>query len=280
MWQDRRSLRASDPSPDGLARLGDELGVDVVGVERMGGGVATSTHALRLADASELILKRYATDDDTAPLEWARLQAVTGAPIATPAPVALDDAGRWFGVRSLVMTRLPGRVRYPVDPAVLGTALAAIHATVVPDPPPQVLVWPPYWDVVPAQERVLCHGDFHPGNVLVGDDGAVTGVVDWSGARLAARGMDVGIARCDVGLEPGGDAPDVLLDAYEDAAGVRIEHLALWDAQAVGRASKWCHEWLDSWHEVDVPMTLELARERIAAFDRRWVSHPVRKMTS
>lgn len=36
----------------------------------------------------------------------------------------------------------------------------------------------------------VCHGDFHPGNVMV-DSGKVTGVLDWSGARLADPEHDV-----------------------------------------------------------------------------------------
>ena len=283
VWDDRRALRATAPDDDGLARLGVDLGSPVVEVERLGGGIATSTHALRLADGSEVVLKRFATDDETAPLEWERLHVAMAVPLATPAPIALDDGGRWFGRPALVAARLPGVVRYPVDPAALGRALAAIHSTALPEPVPEVVHRAPYWDVVPTQEPwVLCHGDFHPGNVLVadGDPSTVLGVVDWSGCRLAARGMDVGIARCDVAIEPGGDAPDVLLAAYEEAAGVRVEHLGLWDLQAVGRAERWCHEWIDSWLEIDVPMTEAVVRARVRAFAARWLSHPLRMMAT
>jgi aminoglycoside phosphotransferase (APT) family kinase protein len=41
---------------------------------------------------------------------------------------------------------------------------------------------------------VICHGDFHPFNVLV-SDGTITGVIDWSGVTLAERAFDVGITR-------------------------------------------------------------------------------------
>jgi aminoglycoside phosphotransferase (APT) family kinase protein len=38
----------------------------------------------------------------------------------------------------------------------------------------------------------LCHGDFHPGNVMV-DRGVVTGVIDWTGAVFADAEHDVAI---------------------------------------------------------------------------------------
>lgn len=279
-WDERRALRATMPSDDGLARLGIDLGAPVVDVDRLAGGVASSTHALRLADGTEVVLKRFVHDPDPPPLwqlEWERLHLALAAPIATPTPIALDDDGRWFdGIPALVMSRLPGRASYPIDPAAIGRALARIHSTVLPSPVPDVALRPPYWDVVPPQERVLCHGDLHPGNVLVAHDdpSTVVGIVDWSGCRLAARGMDVGIARADVAIWPGGDAPDVLLEAYEAAAGVRIEHLSLWDEQAHGRVQRWCPEWLDSWAELGMDITEELVREQM----REFLSHPVRMM--
>ncbi|WP_089938214.1 phosphotransferase [Candidatus Entotheonella palauensis] len=44
----------------------------------------------------------------------------------------------------------------------------------------------------PAEQRrsVVCHGDFHPGNVMI-EDGNVTGVIDWSAAAFADPEMDV-----------------------------------------------------------------------------------------
>jgi aminoglycoside phosphotransferase (APT) family kinase protein len=44
-----------------------------------------------------------------------------------------------------------------------------------------------------AGRRVLCHGDFHPLNILIDDSGRnVTGVIDWAGARIADPAWDVG----------------------------------------------------------------------------------------
>jgi aminoglycoside phosphotransferase (APT) family kinase protein len=43
----------------------------------------------------------------------------------------------------------------------------------------------------PARRRAaICHGDFHPLNILM-QDGAVSGVLDWSGFRIADGALDV-----------------------------------------------------------------------------------------
>ncbi len=44
----------------------------------------------------------------------------------------------------------------------------------------------------PASAAVICHGDFHPINILI-DQGAISGVVDWGGVRLADPAYDVGV---------------------------------------------------------------------------------------
>jgi len=43
---------------------------------------------------------------------------------------------------------------------------------------------------LPPEPEVVCHGDLHPFNLLVDDDGAVT-VLDWSAALLAPSAYDV-----------------------------------------------------------------------------------------
>lgn len=41
------------------------------------------------------------------------------------------------------------------------------------------------------ESPAVCHGDFHPGNIMV-KDGEVTGVIDWPGAAFADPEFDVG----------------------------------------------------------------------------------------
>jgi len=60
----------------------------------------------------------------------------------------------------------------------------------------------------PTPTTVVCHGDFHPRNVLA-RNGVVTGVIDWSLALLAAPEFDVGSARTVLAYAPV-DLPGVL----------------------------------------------------------------------
>jgi len=48
-----------------------------------------------------------------------------------------------------------------------------------------------------GQKPVLTHFDFWSGNVLL-EHGVITGVVDWSGAAQAPRGLDVSWCRLDL----------------------------------------------------------------------------------
>ncbi len=45
-------------------------------------------------------------------------------------------------------------------------------------------------DMVVPEEVSLCHQDFHPLNIIVGDDGQAT-VIDWTGAALGDRHSDI-----------------------------------------------------------------------------------------
>jgi len=51
------------------------------------------------------------------------------------------------------------------------------------------------------RENVICHGDFHPLNVLM-KDGSVTGVVDWAMTVVADPASDVASTRVLLGLAP------------------------------------------------------------------------------
>jgi aminoglycoside phosphotransferase (APT) family kinase protein len=53
---------------------------------------------------------------------------------------------------------------------------------------------------------VVCHGDLHPGNILVDGDGAVTAVLDWTVATIAEPSLDVGFTTMALLLAPV-DAP-------------------------------------------------------------------------
>jgi len=52
-----------------------------------------------------------------------------------------------------------------------------------------------------AERPVICHGDFHPQNILM-EDGVVTGVIDWPNALVADPAYDVATTRVILGLVP------------------------------------------------------------------------------
>jgi hypothetical protein len=153
--------------------------------------------------------------------------ALEPSALDTPSLVAADPSGARAGAPSLVMTRLRGRhVLAPddVDAFVdgLATTLHAVHALPV---PPDALgdyrPWglddltelPPWWSgpdvwahaleiarrTVPAHRRILCHRDFHPGNVLW-HHGRVSGVVDWTHACMGPAAADVAHCRLNLTL--------------------------------------------------------------------------------
>ena len=52
-----------------------------------------------------------------------------------------------------------------------------------------------------APEATICHGDFHPLNVLA-DNGKPTGVIDWANVVIAEPAMDVGSAIANISAVP------------------------------------------------------------------------------
>jgi aminoglycoside phosphotransferase (APT) family kinase protein len=52
-----------------------------------------------------------------------------------------------------------------------------------------------------APQLALCHGDFHPLNILASEAG-VTGVIDWSGAAIAEPAFDVGSTVANLSTVP------------------------------------------------------------------------------
>ena len=66
-------------------------------------------------------------------------------------------------------------------------------------------------------QLVVCHGDFHPGNVMV-DFGKVTGVVDWSGAQVADPECDIAASLVLLSVAAPELASDIPPEAFEPFA--------------------------------------------------------------
>ena len=78
---------------------------------------------------------------------------------------------------------------------------------------------------------VFVHGDVWPGNIVwTGDEAAV--LIDWKTAGVGAPGVDLGELRKQVAIIFGPEAPDLVLEGWEHAAGTKAEDVAYWDALA------------------------------------------------
>ena len=92
----------------------------------------------------------------------------------------------------------------------------------------------------------VCHGDFHPGNVMV-DSGQVTGILDWSGAQLADIEQDIAVSLVLVAVAApelaGGIPPEAFgafaaryLDTYSQHRALDPERLRYYRAFRAMRA--------------------------------------------
>lgn len=255
-------------SEGGLATMLAEIApaAAIQNVSPVSCGLASATYAIDTT-TGDFIMKRFRPHRlAEAPLEWDRLtfaQRVVGVPV--PEPVALDVDGRWFGPPALVMSRLRGRVDVtPTDLArwlvQLARALAAIHETDTVGAGGPLLGGPPlgHWGIgdwerlqqepdwpssvlvdrcveaihhsrlSPDGAPVLVHGDFHPGNVLW-TQGTLTGLVDWSAARLGSRWFEFAQCRAGVALLFGMRAVRVLTGHYLQVAAVEPVDLPVFD---------------------------------------------------
>jgi aminoglycoside phosphotransferase (APT) family kinase protein len=206
----------------------------VTGVRRFTHAWAAAVHAIDVDDRNErheLVIRRWArTDHPPHPgiveNEAIVLSALSAEPyIAAPDVVATDPDAAHADVPALVMTCLPGVAEFApahVDRFIdgLATALRAVHAAPEPptalapyrpwglhrppEPPPWTRhpeVWRRAFEIatrpVPEYAGVLCHRDFHPGNVLW-HEGHVSGIVDWPHACIGPAAADV--AHCRLNL--------------------------------------------------------------------------------
>ncbi len=207
-----------------------------------------------------VVVKLYRDGDSTAPLEWSRLGFAQRVALPVPEPIVADLESVWFGRPAVVMSRLPGQPNLTprdVDSWIgaLAHALAELHETRL-DGAADAVTLPPRFETwrepagehdpliaaavravtgclpLDTSERVLTHGDFHPGNLLW-HRGRISGVVDWSEARLDTRWYDVAYRRAAVCVHHGPDIADRLADAYSAIVGRASDELAVYDLMCV-----------------------------------------------
>lgn len=98
----------------------------------------------------------------------------------------------------------------------------------------------------------------------------LTGVVDWTGAGIGPRSLDVGWCRLDLYLLHGEHAADAFLDSYQAACGSGLAGRLLADLWAVARS----HEHVETWE----PNYSDLGRADLTATELRrrhtaWTEH-------
>jgi aminoglycoside phosphotransferase (APT) family kinase protein len=178
---------------------------------------------------SPLVLRLYQAADRSSEAagEAAILQFVRDCGYPAPTVLAVEECAGTFGLPLIVMERVPGipmldqMMRKPLDAVRLLALMADLHVALhrlptaaCPLPYDQPMIERMLTDfrnrvdrldlrelhpglrlleerrtVVLAEDRSLCHNDFHPLNILVDGDHGV--VVDWSGAAIGDRHCDV-----------------------------------------------------------------------------------------
>lgn len=229
--------------------------------------------------------------------EWERLAFAHAAGLPAPEPLAVDLDGEWFGCPTIVMSRVPGRADIaPADRTryvheVVGV-LAKIHAVDTaraegcvlrphfvatwdpPDEPSEgalarpvaerllralVAVHP--WTA--GEARVFNHGDFHPGNLLW-SKGTLTGVIDWSAAKIGYRAGDVAYFANEAELLLGVEVGDAIQQRYA-AQVAPIENVMPWRLLCAYASHRYAGQYLIGWHEQGrKDLTIEMVTTRLA----------------
>jgi aminoglycoside phosphotransferase (APT) family kinase protein len=255
------------PVPDETLRwVARQLGhgASVVAVRRLRGGSSTAIHAVDVEDRRgarhALVLRRFIRPNWKYPglarREANVLEMLERARYPAPQLVAFDDGPRVCDVRSLLMTRLPGRV--DLAPKRIGPwlrqmaeALPSVHAIPLPMPRSyrpyydprarNVPAWskqPKAWAAVidlarspqPRTAPRFIHRDYHPGNILW-SRGKLSGVVDWISACGGPPQIDIAHCRVNLVRLHGVEIAARFLAAYASASGTSVEDYdAYWDA--------------------------------------------------
>jgi len=199
--------------------------------KRLDGGYWAALYAFEVAGhetlSGPLVLRVMPTSDEKCAREAAMQSAVSRTGFRAPRVHLSGGRGDGFGFPYIVMQRLGGSVLNLAAlwqlPALLGSTLAALHRIDTRDLPSEGLEFifselhermAPLEDgglrasldwlvrTRPApRARVVCHGDFHPLNLLV-DGGRVSGVLDWTHAHLGEPEFDAAYASLTLRLWP------------------------------------------------------------------------------
>ncbi len=226
-----------------------------------------------------LVIKQLtdSLDSERATAEFQGLTIAHRRGIPVPEPLFLDADGSFLGVPGLVTGFIEGRqVMKPGDVAAwaedMAEILLSIH-DIAPSAEESADLyegeeiglyflsgrWPaanaghplagPIYDAIEQFRPALAstrpaflHMDFWPGNVLW-HQGRIAAIVDWDGAAVGDRALDVGNFRMEMHLRGIREAADIFLRRYEADAGA-VENLAFWELAAAARPLPDPEAWL------------------------------------
>ncbi|MXX65566.1 MAG: phosphotransferase [Chloroflexi bacterium] len=217
-----------------------------------------------------LVIKQLtdSLDAERATAEFRGLEIAHRHGIPVPEPLLLDASGSELGVPGLVTGFVAGaQVMRPKDVAAwaeaMADALLAIHDIAPSADERDGLYdgeaiglyflsghWPAANARHPLSEQIygaieelrpelectrqaFLHMDFWPGNVLWDRD-RIAAIVDWDGAAVGDRAVDVGNFRMEMHLRGIKEAADIFLRRYEAGAGA-VKNLAFWELAAAAR---------------------------------------------
>lgn len=272
------------------------------------GGLDTASYRLTLSgngarqDFVVRIYRDYPRESaEAVARELVTLTALSRVGVLAPTPILADPGGEILGEPLIVMSFIAGA---PLPPSAdarpwahrMADALAAIHSVPLDRLPPEfrrgetpdervarILGMPPeqadaLWDTVAAalplaaaartpNTPTLIHGDFWFGNTIW-QDGRLTGIIDWDGARIDDPALDASIARNDIVLFSGPGTAEMFIERYERAR-APLGGLRYWDLVACLSPIKWLAHWVEGYQELGVDLPLAKARARM----EEWVAH-------
>jgi aminoglycoside phosphotransferase (APT) family kinase protein len=225
----------------------------------------------------ETTLKR---NPNAAADEFKLLQVLSAAGLPVQAPHLLDEAGEILAAPYLVIEYIDGEpVFSPSDPddfvLQLASQLARIHrlqgsraglsflpkqaervATTFAARPAALDVslderrirktLEPVWPLPQANEPVLLHGDFWPGNIIW-REGRIAAVIDWEDAELGDLLYDVAVSRLDILWAFGIEAMHAFTARYRAMTAADFANLPYWDLYAALRPVSHFAEWAEGW---------------------------------
>lgn len=229
------------------------------------GGVSASVTLVEVTlpggEIRQLVRRSLGEVEERAGIGLAREFALQGAlhrlGVAVPEPLCLDDSRASWPNAVLLMEFVPGelgtrcgaalaepmaeflRRLHGLDPARLDLALPARE-----DPREAALSYLPEasrelraaFEGAPWQPaRVVLHGDFWPGNVLV-SAGRIAAVIDWEDAALGDPLSDLACARLELLCAFGHAAAEAFTQSYLGGRELDRRALALWEVYVAAAA--------------------------------------------